>query len=58
MSEWEKPQTVFASFFYFTYLFMISCGNPVPPLLEKLVGGLMIFYYGNKVVKNLTKGKP
>lgn len=55
--EWLKPQTVFAAFFYYTYIIMISFGNPVPSLLEKIVGGLMLFYYGNKIVKNLAKGK-
>lgn len=53
LNEWIKPRTVFAFLFYYTYLVMISCGNPVPPLLEKIVGGLFIFYYANKAIKKI-----
>jgi hypothetical protein len=56
-NEWTKPQTVFAAFFYFTFLLMISCGNPVPLLLERVVWGMMVFFYGNKLFKNVMKGK-
>jgi len=56
MNDWLKPRTVFAAFFYYTYLVMISCGIETPSLLNKIVMGLFIFYYTNKAIKKLTQG--
>ena len=57
MKEWVKPQTIFASFFYYTFLVQISCGIDPHPLLIKIVSGLFIFYYGKQTVKTLLKAK-
>ena len=57
MNDWKKPRTVFASFFYYTFLLQTSCGIKPHPLLLKIVGGLFLLNYGEKAVKTLLQLK-